>query len=129
MIAKSVKSFFNNKLIQSLNNKNRTKIYIYPNLNGFVLGLFIFFCFLIAVFYENNCYRDRIKESETTIMFKLATIQMPKCKNNRRHAEAPKARRLVTPYFLRRRRRRRRLWQLPLIVIFVLENEIMPYNN
>ena len=54
MIAKTVKGFFNNKLIRSLNNKNRTKIYIYPNLNGFVLGLFIFFCFLIAVFYENN---------------------------------------------------------------------------
>ncbi len=54
MIAKSVKGFFNNKLIQSLNYKNRTKIYIYPNLNGFGLGLFIFFCFLIAVFYENN---------------------------------------------------------------------------
>ena len=54
MIAKTVKGFFNNKLIQSLNNKNRTKIYIYPNLNGLGLGLFIFFCFLISVFYENN---------------------------------------------------------------------------
>ena len=54
MIAKSVKGFFNNKLIQSLNNKNKTKIYIYPNLNGLGLGLFIFFYFLIAVFYENN---------------------------------------------------------------------------
>ena len=54
MIARSVKDFFNNKLIQSFNNKKKTKIYIYPNLNGLGLGLFIFFCFLIAVFYENN---------------------------------------------------------------------------
>ena len=36
------------------NLKNKTKIFIYPNLNGIGLGLFIFFCFLISVFYENN---------------------------------------------------------------------------
>lgn len=36
------------------NLKNKAKIYIYPNLNGIALGLFIFFCFLISVFYENN---------------------------------------------------------------------------
>ena len=36
------------------NFKNKAKIYIYPNLNGIALGLFIFFCFLISVFYENN---------------------------------------------------------------------------
>ena len=34
--------------------KNNSKIYIYPNFNGIILGLFIFFCFLISVFYENN---------------------------------------------------------------------------
>ena len=37
-----------------LNFKKDAKIYIYPNLNGLGLGLFIFFCFLISVFYENN---------------------------------------------------------------------------
>ena len=37
-----------------LNLKKDAKIYIYPNLNGLGLGLFIFFCFLISVFYENN---------------------------------------------------------------------------
>ena len=53
-------------LIQSLNRfnqinfknffklKNNSKIYIYPNLNGIGLSLFVFFCFLISVFYENN---------------------------------------------------------------------------
>ena len=34
--------------------KKDAKVYIYPNLNGLGLGLFIFFCFLISVFYENN---------------------------------------------------------------------------
>ena len=53
-------------LIQSLNRfnqinfknffklKNNSKIYIYPNLNGIGLSLFVFFCFLVSVFYENN---------------------------------------------------------------------------
>ena len=45
-ISFNFKSFFNLK-------KN-AKIYIYPNLNGLGLGLFIFFCFLISVFYEIN---------------------------------------------------------------------------
>ena len=34
--------------------KNNSKIYIYPNLNGIGLSLFVFFCFLISVFYESN---------------------------------------------------------------------------
>ena len=34
--------------------KNNSKIYIYPNLNGIGLAIFIFFSFLISVFYENN---------------------------------------------------------------------------
>ena len=34
--------------------KNNSKIYIYPNLNGIGLSLFVFFCFLVSVFYENN---------------------------------------------------------------------------
>ena len=54
MIAKAFVDFFNNKLTQNLKNKNQTKIYIYPNLNGLGLALFTFFNFLIAVFYENN---------------------------------------------------------------------------
>ena len=54
MIAKAFVNFFNSKLTKNLINKNQTKIYIYPNLNGLGLALFIFFNFLIAVFYENN---------------------------------------------------------------------------
>ena len=34
--------------------KKNSRIYIYPNLNGIGLAIFIFFCFLISVFYENN---------------------------------------------------------------------------
>ncbi len=54
MIAKAVIDFFNNKLNKNLKNTNKIKIFIYPNLNGLGLALFIFFNFLIAVFYENN---------------------------------------------------------------------------
>ena len=43
-----------NKLIPFFNNFKRERIIIYPNLSGFVLGAFVFFCFLISVFYENN---------------------------------------------------------------------------
>ena len=34
--------------------KKNQRIIIYPNLSGFTLGIFVFFCFLISVFYENN---------------------------------------------------------------------------
>jgi len=44
----------NSNLFNSLNFSNREKIIIYPNLPGFILGLFVFFCFLISIFYENN---------------------------------------------------------------------------
>ena len=52
-----------NQLVQRLTNldikhlinlKKKLKVYIYPNLQGLLLGLFVFFCFLISVFYENN---------------------------------------------------------------------------
>lgn len=43
-----------NRLIPFFNNFKREKIIIYPNLSGFILGAFVFFCFLISVFYENN---------------------------------------------------------------------------
>ena len=44
----------NSNLFNSLNFSKREKIIIYPNLPGFILGLFVFFCFLISIFYENN---------------------------------------------------------------------------
>ena len=43
-----------NKLIPFFNYFKRERIIIYPNLFGFILGAFVFFCFLISVFYENN---------------------------------------------------------------------------
>ena len=52
MLVKAIQKFPSLKdLIPSL---NQNKIYIYPNLNGIGLGLFIFFCFLISVFYQIN---------------------------------------------------------------------------
>ena len=50
MIDKKIADYyFFNKII-----KKNEKIIIYPNINGFILGVFVFFCFLISVFYENN---------------------------------------------------------------------------
>lgn len=46
----NVSTFFKN----ALNNYKKEKIIIYPNLYGFILGFFVFFCFLISIFYENN---------------------------------------------------------------------------
>ena len=54
MIARTIQGIAKSSIIRSLKDKNRGKIIIYPNWNGVGLGFFIFFCFLISVFYENN---------------------------------------------------------------------------
>ena len=54
MITKTIQGIAKSPFIQSLKEKNRSKIIIYPNWNGVGLGFFVFLCFLIAVFYENN---------------------------------------------------------------------------
>ena len=54
MIAKTIQGIAKSPFIQSLKEKNRSKIIIYPNWNGVGLSFFVFLCFLIAVFYENN---------------------------------------------------------------------------
>ena len=54
MIANTIRGIAKSSIIQSLKEKNRGKIIIYPNWNGVGLGFFIFFCFLISIFYENN---------------------------------------------------------------------------
>ena len=54
MIAKAINGLRNHSFFNSFIDKNRTKIFIYPNLHGLGLALFVFFCFLISVFYENN---------------------------------------------------------------------------
>ena len=54
MIAKTIQGIAKSSFVQSLKEKNRSKIIIFPNWNGVGLGFFVFFCFLISVFYENN---------------------------------------------------------------------------
>ena len=54
MIAKTIQGIAKSPFIQSIKEKNRSKIIIFPNWNGVGLGFFVFFCFLISVFYENN---------------------------------------------------------------------------
>ena len=54
MIARAIQGIRNNSFFNNILEKNRSKIFIYPNLHGLGVGLFVFFCFLIAVFYENN---------------------------------------------------------------------------
>tara|TARA_Y100001936_G_scaffold156227_1_gene152466 strand:+ start:892 stop:1815 length:924 start_codon:yes stop_codon:yes gene_type:complete len=54
MIAKTIQGIAKAPFIQNLKEKNKSKIFIYPNLNGLGLGFFLILCFLIAVFYENN---------------------------------------------------------------------------
>lgn len=54
MIASAIKGIFNHQIFENILNKNRSKIIIYPNLNGLSVGILVFFCFLISVFYENN---------------------------------------------------------------------------
>ena len=46
-----------NILKKSLKNKNKINInnlYIFPNLKGFQIGVLIFFCFCVSIFYQNN---------------------------------------------------------------------------
>jgi len=54
MIASAIKGIFNHQIFENILNKNRSKIIIYPNLNCLSVGVLVFFCFLISVFYENN---------------------------------------------------------------------------
>jgi hypothetical protein len=54
MIASAIKGIFNHQIFENILNKNRSKIIIYPNLNGLSVGVLVFFCFLLSVFYENN---------------------------------------------------------------------------
>ena len=54
MIAKTIQGIAKSPFVQSLKEKNKSKIIIFPNWNGVGLGFFVFFCFLISVFYENN---------------------------------------------------------------------------
>ena len=58
MISKYWDKLVNKYLIKRSNlhkNKlNKKNLYIFPNLNGFKLGAFIFFSFVASIFYQNN---------------------------------------------------------------------------
>ena len=42
------------KSLKNKNNINRNNLYIFPNLKGFQIGVMIFFCFCVSIFYQNN---------------------------------------------------------------------------
>jgi hypothetical protein len=42
------------KSLKNLNTISRKNLYIFPNLRGFQIAALIFFCFAVAIFYQNN---------------------------------------------------------------------------
>ena len=42
------------KSLKNLNTISRKNLYIFPNLRGFQIAALIFFCFTVAIFYQNN---------------------------------------------------------------------------
>ena len=48
------KKFFLKKSLKYLNTISRKNLYIFPNLRGFQIAALIFFCFSVAIFYQNN---------------------------------------------------------------------------
>ena len=48
------KKIFTNKILSNKNNLNRNNLYIFPNYRGFQIAALIFFCFAVAIFYQNN---------------------------------------------------------------------------
>ena len=52
MIAKTIQGIAKAPFIQNLKEKNKGKIFIYPNLNGLGLGFFLIICFFRQVSYH-----------------------------------------------------------------------------
>ena len=48
------KNFVYKKSLKTPNTINRKNLYIFPNLRGFQIASMIFFCFTVAIFYQNN---------------------------------------------------------------------------
>ena len=48
------KNFVYKKSLKTPNTINRKNLYIFPNLKGFQIASMIFFCFAVAIFYQNN---------------------------------------------------------------------------
>ena len=49
-----LEKFINKKSINNKNVINKKNLFIFPNLKGFQAGVLIFFCFALAIFYQNN---------------------------------------------------------------------------
>ena len=49
-----LEKFINKKSINNKNVINKKNLFIFPNLKGFQVGVLIFFCFALAIFYQNN---------------------------------------------------------------------------
>ena len=46
--------FIFKKSLKNPNTVSRRNLYIFPNIRGFQIGSMIFFCFAVAIFYQNN---------------------------------------------------------------------------
>ena len=49
-----LEKFIKKKSINNKNKINKKNLFIFPNLRGFQIGVLIFFCFAVAIFYQNN---------------------------------------------------------------------------
>ena len=54
MISDFWKKIILNKSVTNKNIINRKNLYIFPSLKGFQIAILIFFCFAVAIFYQNN---------------------------------------------------------------------------
>ena len=64
------------------NKLTRKNLFIFPNYKGFQIGALVFFCFAVAIFYQNNLYikkynltPDRITNRELTVILCLNEIR------------------------------------------------------
>ena len=49
-----LEKFLNRKSEKNKNQINKKNLYVFPNKKGFQIGILIFFCFSVAIFYQNN---------------------------------------------------------------------------
>ena len=85
MIAKTIQGIAKSSFVQSLKEKNRSKIIIFPNWNGVGLGFFVFFCFLISssIFFNSFSFFSNFNSADLFIHLELLEqkdILMPNLK-------------------------------------------------
>ena len=49
-----LEKFIKKKSEKNKNLINKNNLYIFPNQKGFQVGALVFFCFAVAIFYQNN---------------------------------------------------------------------------